>query len=102
MAREVRPSRAFTITKGSRLMKAIRLLLAGVVVAFSGTAQASLIGDTVTCSFSASLTCSPSSAVVTPVPEFTLTNSLIPFFTIDIGGSSVAINRVGAGCFFLH
>jgi hypothetical protein len=84
-------------------MKTTRALLAGTVLTFCSTAQASLIGDTVTCSFNSatnSVACSTPSAVVVPAaPEFTLdlVFSSLPRFTVDIGASSIVISLLGGG-----
>ena len=74
-------------------MKTTRALLTAAVLTFSSAAQASLIGDTVTCSFAGTgATCSTPSAVVLPAaPEFTINNPT-PLFTIDIGASSITIS----------
>jgi hypothetical protein len=78
---------------GKCIMKAICGLLAGAVLAFSAPAQSTLIGDTVTCSLSADITCNTSSAIVGPGREFTINfGSAAPaVLDVDIGASSIAI-----------
>jgi hypothetical protein len=68
------------------------------VLAFSSTAQATLIGDTVTCSISTFvLDCSTPTAVVAPAPEFILSVAARPQFLVDIGASSIAVTLFSGG-----
>ena len=72
-----------------------RALLAAAVLTFSSATQATLIGDTVTCSFSGGgITCSAPSAVVAPVvPEFTLDGGP-PIFSVNLEASSISITAL--------
>ena len=71
------------------------LLMGGLLAAFSPSAQATLIGQTVGCSVTGGVNqvCSSDSAVVqTTGPEFTVGISLVDFWDIDIGPSSIRID----------
>ena len=71
------------------------LLLGGLLAAFSTSAQATLIGQTVGCSVTGGVNqiCSSDSAVVqTTGPEFDVGISLVNFWDIDIGPSSIRID----------
>ncbi len=65
----------------------------------AGAAQASLIGQTVTCSDNgafANATCQPGSANVGPGPEFQIFTALgnFPLWSIDLGANSITMTLV--------
>jgi hypothetical protein len=72
-------------------MKATRALLTAAVLTFSSAVQASLIGDTVTCSYTGSFSCSTPTAVVAPPPEFALRSGTLETFLVDIDSASIDI-----------
>jgi hypothetical protein len=71
------------------------LVAAGVALAISFPVQATLIGDTITCSATGALVCATPSAVVMDAPatpEFTLNHVVgFPVFTVDVGASSINV-----------
>lgn len=86
-----------TAERGGRTLKASLgvLLMGGLLAAFTPSAQATLIGQTVGCSVTggANQICSSDSAVVqTTGPEFAVGISLVDFWDIDIGPSSIRID----------
>ena len=83
---------------GGGSVKTLRALLTASVLTLSSPAQASLVGDTVSCNFTlfALLACNTSMAVVDPVvAEFILGMPQVPFlFFADIGASSIRIQEL--------
>ena len=71
-------------------MKRIAAVLAVVLGLIAGSAQASLIGDTVTCSITGSgiFTCSQPTAIVGAGAEFTFGNTE-QYFSVNFGASNV-------------
>ena len=78
------------------MTKLIRVLAAGLVLTSASTAQATLIGDTVTCSTSGFvINCTTPTAVVTPAPEFTVSLSgLRDLMLVNIGASSITFDAL--------
>ncbi len=85
--------------RGGRILKASfgALLLGGLLAAFTPSAQATLIGQTVGCTVTSgpNQICSSDSAVVqTTGPEFVVGLSLLDLWDIDIGPSSIHIDGI--------
>ena len=82
---------------GGPSVKTLQALLTASVLTLSAPAQASLIGDTISCNYGGVLlACDKPTAVVDPiVTEFILNFSLIPFlFGVDIRESSITISKI--------
>lgn len=85
--------------RGGRTLKASlgALLMGGLLAAFTSSAQATLIGQTIGCSVTggANQICSSDSAVVqTTGPEFAVGMGLVDLWDIDIGPSSIRIDGI--------
>lgn len=83
-----------------KLMLAAGLWATGTLLVLAAPAQASLIGQTVTCSDNgafANATCQPGSTSVGSGPEFEIFNALasFPFWSIDLGANSITMTFLG-------
>ena len=83
-----------------KLALAAGLWAAGTLLVLVAPAQASLIGQTVTCSDNgafASATCQPGSASVGLEPEFEIFTALasFPFWSIDLGADNITMTFLG-------
>ena len=84
------------------MVKKLTLAATAAFLSFgiAGAAQASLIGQTVTCSDNgafANATCQPGSASVGPGPEFEIFTAIAsaPLWSIDVGADSITMTFLG-------
>lgn len=84
------------------MVKKLALAATAALLSFgmAGAAQASLIGQTVTCSDNgafANATCQPASAIVGAGPEFEIFTAVVdgPLWSIDLGADSITMTFVG-------
>ena len=84
------------------MVKRLALAATAALLSFgvAGAAQASLIGQTVTCSDNgafANATCQPASAIVGAGPEFEIFTAVVdgPLWSIDLGADSITMTFIG-------
>ncbi len=68
-----------------------------VAIGAAQSAQASIIGDTVTCAITGggSFTCNQASTTVGAGPEFTFGNPGVPYFSVDFGENDLLLTVLG-------